>query len=663
MPAPSTPAIIVVNYGSSDLLRANLADVSARLHVLNGLDTRIVVVDNPTTAAERQAVEALAAAEGWLVETPEANLGFGGGVNLGARTAIRHGASSLIMLNPDAVVTADAVAALTRAVEQDPMRMVAPVVTTSDGEIWFEGAGLDVNSGQMVSKDRLGESGIEPWLSGACLAVSVELWDRVGGFDEDFFLYWEDVDLSRRVREAGGRLAVLPEITVIHDEGGTHEDRTGGRAKSDTYYFYNVRNRMLFAHRHLTPRYQRRWLRSSPAAAWEVLLRGGRRQFLKSRGPLLVAGAAMIDGARDRVGPRGQARPAALTGPGTAHPTNTASPGSAPLNVLMTYIEPLPFHNPYVKMLDNAVSATGDVELHHFTWRRALFGRVDVVHAHWPEDVLEATTPLKGAVKRLCLGLLLLRLRAQRIPIVRTVHNLELPSGMDPAKKAVLIAFDRFTTDKILISDTTPVPAEPHRVVLHGDYTDWYSEFEHASVIPGRIAYFGMVRRYKNVAQLARAFAATRQSHPEWSLHIAGNPSSQDLVDEIEREVGSDPRVTTVLRYLEDAELVAAASSAELVVLPYKEMHNSGSLLAALSLHRPVLVPDNAANRAIATEVGPGWVFTYVGELDAEDLERAMGELRRRKSSQPDLGRRDWAGAGLDHVAFYREAVERASQR
>lgn len=70
-------------------------------------------------------------------------------------------------------------------------------------------------------------------------------------------------------------------------------------------------------------------------------------------------------------------------------------------------------------------------------------------------------------------------------------------------------------------------------------------------------------------------------------------------------------------RYVDDPTLAREVSSAELVVLPYRDMHNSGTLLLALSLARPVLVPRTPNNVAVAAEVGPGWIFMYDGELDA----------------------------------------------
>jgi len=99
-------------------------------------------------------------------------------------------------------------------------------------------------------------------------------------------------------------------------------------------------------------------------------------------------------------------------------------------------------------------------------------------------------------------------------------------------------------------------------------------------------------------------------------------------------------------------------TGAAVVVLPYTEMHNSGAALMALSLDRPVLVPDNPVTRDLGTEVGDGWVLRYGGELTPERLLEAAAEAARlAPGDRPDLGSRDWHHAGAQHLAAYRRAV------
>ncbi len=275
-------ALVVVNYGSSALLRENL-----RSSVQTCQPAVVVVVDNPTTEEERLAVRALASEHGWEVVEPSENLGFGGGVNVGVARAIAAGAEDLVVLNPDAVLEAGCVDALRRA---DPHHdtVCAPRIVTSSGATWFDGADVYLSDGRTrgrAKRDQFPDAPRWEWLTGACLWIPREVWDRVGGFDEDYFLYWEDVDFSRRVVRVGARLAVVPSARAVHDEGGTQGSAAGSRAKSEAYYYFNIRNRMLFARKQLAPADARKWAASIVPSAREVLLRGGKKQFAVSLAP------------------------------------------------------------------------------------------------------------------------------------------------------------------------------------------------------------------------------------------------------------------------------------------------------------------------------------------------------------------------------------------
>lgn len=290
-------AVIVVNFGSSAILTGNLAPLT-RQHP----ELLAVVVDNFSDRAEQLRIGAVAAAESWVLESSERNDGFGAGVNRGARIAINRGRRYLLLLNPDASITADTVQRLRNAVVAEPFALVAPVVLRPDGSTWSAGSDLYLRDGRVRSRRRRQPgSPIQEWLSGACLLLSVELWQTVDGFDERYFLYWEDVDLSWKVRAAGGELRLLKDLTAIHEEGGTQGAglQRAGQAKSSTYYYFNIRNRLLFAALRLAPEDGRRWLQKSPRVAMEVLLQGGRRQFLHPSRTVLVAVRATLDGRRE----------------------------------------------------------------------------------------------------------------------------------------------------------------------------------------------------------------------------------------------------------------------------------------------------------------------------------------------------------------------------
>lgn len=300
---------MAVNYGSAALLRANLRPLSDAHPEL-----RIVVVDNFSTDAERLAVRDLARDASWaLVE--QRNDGFGSGCNAGVAVAFSMGATAVVLLNPDARIDADSVAMLTRAATGGEPALVAPVIRRPDGRVWFDGADVYLADGATrASRKRPAGARTWPWLTGACLAFTKRTWQLVGGFDDAYFLYWEDVDLSHRAVMAGVGLQVEAQAHVIHDPGGTQADAAGG--KSTAYFYYNTRNRLIFGARHLEDAEYRAWVRTSPRLALEILLRVGKPALLRSPGSAWAAVrgtlAGLREGRRIRRHPRepGSGRPA-----------------------------------------------------------------------------------------------------------------------------------------------------------------------------------------------------------------------------------------------------------------------------------------------------------------------------------------------------------------
>ncbi|MEW2012575.1 MULTISPECIES: glycosyltransferase family 2 protein [Microbacterium] len=287
-------AVIVVNYGSSALLETNLVAT-----VADARPDIVVLVDNPTTAEERDRVRALSAREGWMLVEPAANTGFGGGINMGVAAALEHGATGLLLLNPDARIDAASVRMLRAETDRDPLALCAPRVITPAGMTWFAGADVALSDGRTrarTKRSQYPDDDVWEWLTGACLWMTAALWRQTGGFDEDYFLYWEDVDLSRRVVLAGGSLVVAENAVAVHDEGATHREAgQSERSKSETYYYFNIRNRMLFGTRFLPREGIERWRSAVGASAWEVILRGGRAQLLRSPAPW----RAYVRGVRD----------------------------------------------------------------------------------------------------------------------------------------------------------------------------------------------------------------------------------------------------------------------------------------------------------------------------------------------------------------------------
>ena len=213
----------------------------------------------------------------------------------------------------------------------------------------------------------------------------------------------------------------------------------------------------------------------------------------------------------------------------------------------------------------------------------------------------------------------------------------------------------------IRINSETPVPSVESPLIPHGHYRGVYERYSKPPSVAGRILFAGLIRPYKGVESLIAAFRQTTSTCA--TLRIVGKPTP-----ELEKEISSaariDPRISFKFGYVPDEEFVAEVSRAEVVCLPYDNIHNSGALLAALSLDRPTLVRDTPTTRALAEEVGPGWVYHFTGELKFTDLDRVLDAVRiNRPTESPRLQNRDWGRIGEAYGAAFIEAKRRVEQR
>ncbi|MCD2440995.1 glycosyltransferase [Agromyces sp. SYSU K20354] len=334
------------------------------------------------------------------------------------------------------------------------------------------------------------------------------------------------------------------------------------------------------------------------------------------------------------------------------------------MRVLQTFGEPRDTTNPYIVMLRDALAEEPTIEHVPFSWRAALTERYDVLHIHWPDVLLAASHWWTKAGKRAALACLVARVRLRRIGVVRTVHNVTPPSGRY-LDRALIRALERRTDVRIRIAAATPeVAGVPSVLIPHGHYRTWFERMPRAEAVPGQLGYAGLIKPYKGVERLVDAFAEASAIDPTLTLRISGKPAN----DVIERRLRAATErlggLDTTLRYVSEREFADVVTSSELVVLPYRFMHNSGAALAALSLGRPVLVPDNDLNRALSSEVGPGWVHVFAGELTARALLEAIQALRAEPPrAAPDLSGREWHDAGVRHAHAYALAIARRHGR
>lgn len=349
--------------------------------------------------------------------------------------------------------------------------------------------------------------------------------------------------------------------------------------------------------------------------------------------------------------------------PGTPGGTAHADRVGHPLVVLQSFRSPSSSSNPYLSQLVQSLPV--DVMVSTFSWPQALLGRYDVLHLQWPELLVRGRDRPRTLARLGLFALLVVLLRLRRTAVVRTVHNLRPHDDGGMLERWLLHRMDRRTRWWVTLNDETPLdPAHRRSTILHGHYREWYAAFELPTPTAGRLLYFGLVRRYKGVERLVDSFS--RLTDADLTLRIVGRPDPPALGERIDASIGKDARISAQWSYVSDDQLAREIGQAALVVLPYTEIHNSGSMLLALSLDRRVLVPDAPTTRALQHEVGGNWVTLYQPPLEPHHLSTALAvTVDRPSGSRPDLSHREWSQLGeqFRSVYFAADAAARAGRR
>lgn len=182
------------------------------------------------------------------------NGGFGAGVNAAVAASGALEEDAIWILNPDTVVHTGCVQALVQRLELDT-DIVSPLILSGDvvnSTIWFAGGYVDLRAmktphlyfGRRISEvPELPDFIATDFVTGAAPCMFRSTWNRLGGLRSDFFMYWEDADLSLRAQAAGLRMEVVSNARVWHAVGGT----SGSSGLSPLYYRFMQKNRAKVA--------------------------------------------------------------------------------------------------------------------------------------------------------------------------------------------------------------------------------------------------------------------------------------------------------------------------------------------------------------------------------------------------------------------------------
>lgn len=233
---------VIINYNSGDLLGKCITSIRS-FEIFKKKE--IIIVDTGSTDHSLQLINKSCVN---IIRT--GNIGYGAACNLGARQLKKE--NYLFFLNADTEIYSVDTGTLLSTLRKEPA-LVTPLMIQR-GEIinniipFFSATCdallRDVGLRWPVSREieNIVASDFDGWASGAALLVNNKVFKAIGGFDESFFLYYEELDLCYRIRNAGGRQIYLPSLVVKHVGGGSSDSlsyaRTAIRYESKLNYWY-----------------------------------------------------------------------------------------------------------------------------------------------------------------------------------------------------------------------------------------------------------------------------------------------------------------------------------------------------------------------------------------------------------------------------------------
>lgn len=258
--------VVSVSFRSARLMIECLRSIASQRST-PGVNLRAVIVDN--ASGDLPTLSQAVAENRWsswvqLISAPR-NGGFAYGNNLGIQAAIEHGADYLLLLNPDTEVRPNAIASLVDFMRSRPdVAIAGPGFENLDGSEWpiafrFPSVGtefcaaLGIGLVTRLLGDRTVARRMPPaaqrvdWVSGAAMMIRPQVVAAIGGFDENYFLYFEETDFCFRAARAGFATWYFPASRVMHIMGQSTEVviETWSRPKRLPGYWFESRRRYL----------------------------------------------------------------------------------------------------------------------------------------------------------------------------------------------------------------------------------------------------------------------------------------------------------------------------------------------------------------------------------------------------------------------------------
>jgi len=232
-----TVAVVMANYNGRKYLKGCIESIRQQTYK----NLFITIVDN--CSADHSANFLLDEYPEIDLITCDENKGFATGNNIGIRYAVRQGAEYVLLLNTDTVIEPLLIEKLVHAADGGTAVAVPKIYSDKRRmKIWYAGGGMDTVNGKSYHYGWSEKTGIRDvdFACGCCVLIPRDILEKAGMFDEKYYLYFEDTDLSFRWRKKGIPIRYVPEARMWHRIGGS-----GGK-DGNLKHYYMIRNHLYF---------------------------------------------------------------------------------------------------------------------------------------------------------------------------------------------------------------------------------------------------------------------------------------------------------------------------------------------------------------------------------------------------------------------------------
>jgi O-antigen biosynthesis protein len=221
-------SIIIANYRSERYLKNNLVSVYGKIIPLASCE--IIVVNNDE---KENLTEIKNNFPDIKIIDHRKNIGFGSANNLGAKMARGR---YLFFLNPDSEIISDNIRQVIDEFESnEKIGIIGSQLLEADGKIQKWSAGEEINFTSLVLNNiglprdkkiwKRKEKKAADWVSGTAMFARKEVFEKIGGFDGQFFMYFEDADLCRRIKKTGKSVIYFPAYKILHKSGRSYSSK------------------------------------------------------------------------------------------------------------------------------------------------------------------------------------------------------------------------------------------------------------------------------------------------------------------------------------------------------------------------------------------------------------------------------------------------------